>query len=586
MEAAAPRSLRVQRLLLDPKFEGYKLSLEPLACYQAPLESPVAEVRLRDEQYTLEHMRAFGMYNYLQLDSWHQDNVYYVDQLGRVMNLSVTLDTALKKPREVFRLPADLTACDNRLCASMHFASSTWVTLSDGTGRLYLLRTGKRGEGASEKWEILFNEEFGSPFVVVHSVSCVTSDSHSISVLLLRVEKDELDVQGSGFHVSLEWVTISKAAKEGVQEYEVSKRWVLQGKSVPHYAAIEPSGEGLMVVSYKPFAFIKQNCENKHEENGKGKEEEKKEPLYYWQQSEEDLTVTFRLPEEFIKEDVQIRFSPDSISVALKDPLLPLLEGTLYSSIDHESSAWIIKENSSLEISLIKKEEGCMWPELIVGDSRGELIMDPAQSKAIAERLLHLTSEEMNPDPTKENPPCNAQELEECDIFLEDSTSLCRFDGNTLKVTHVVNLGSNQYLFSTVVDPKEMPCFCLRHDVDALLWQPRPDQQDMWEHVSTFNALGYVQASKRDKKFMASAPNHSYSALCECLRRVFIYRQPTPLSTVLYNRKEGRQVGQVAKQLVATLESHDPVLGFQATNERLFVLTTKILFIIKVSTEN
>uniref|UniRef100_A0A452GGG0 Uncharacterized protein n=1 Tax=Gopherus agassizii TaxID=38772 RepID=A0A452GGG0_9SAUR len=51
----------------------------------------VAEVKLRDDQYTLDHMRAFGMYNYLHLDSWYQDNVYYVDQLGRVMNLSVTL---------------------------------------------------------------------------------------------------------------------------------------------------------------------------------------------------------------------------------------------------------------------------------------------------------------------------------------------------------------------------------------------------------------------------------------------------------------------------------------------------------------
>ncbi|XP_060099299.1 nudC domain-containing protein 1 [Heteronotia binoei] len=586
MEAAAAHcSLRVQRSLLDPKFEGYKLSLEPLACYQVPLESPVAEVRLRDEQYTLEHMRAFGMYNYLQLDSWHQDNVYYIDQLGRVMNLSVALDTALKKPREVFRLPADLTACDNRLCASMHFASSAWVTLSDGTGRLYLIRTGKRGEDACEKWEILFNEEFESPFVIVHSVSFVKANSHSVGVLLLRVEKDELDVHGSGFHVSLEWVTIREAVKEGVLEYEVSMRQVLQGKSVPHYAAIEPSGDGLMVISYKPFTFI--SCDNKDEESKKEKEEEKKkDPLYYWQQSGDDLTVTFRLPEEFTKEDIQVRFSSDSISVALKDPLLPVLEGTLYSSIDHESSTWIIKENNSLEISLMKKEEGCMWPELIVGDSQGELIMDPAQSEAIAKRLMHLTSDEMNPDSTRENPPCNAQELEECDMFLEDSTSLCRFDGNTQKVTHVVNLGSNQYLFSAVVDPKEMPCFCLRHDVDALLWQPRPDWQDMWEHVSTFNALGYVQASKQDKKFMACAPNHSYSALCECLRRVFIYRQPTPLSTVLYNRKEGRQVGLVAKQLVATLETHDPVLGFQATNERLFVLTAKILFIIKVSTEN
>ncbi|EMP30682.1 NudC domain-containing protein 1 [Chelonia mydas] len=91
MEAVANCSLRVKRLLLDPKFEGYKLSLEPLACYQLGLDSAVAEVKLRDDQYTLDHMRAFGMYNYLHLDSWYQDNVYYVDQLGRVMNLSVTL---------------------------------------------------------------------------------------------------------------------------------------------------------------------------------------------------------------------------------------------------------------------------------------------------------------------------------------------------------------------------------------------------------------------------------------------------------------------------------------------------------------
>lgn len=44
-----------------------------------------------------------------------------------------------------------------------------------------------------------------------------------------------------------------------------------------------------------------------------------------------------------------------------------------------------------------------------------------------------------NPNPEKENPPCNAQELEECDAFLEDGASLSRFDGDTLKVTHIVS---------------------------------------------------------------------------------------------------------------------------------------------------
>ncbi|XP_055482679.1 nudC domain-containing protein 1 isoform X3 [Psammomys obesus] len=566
---AANCSLRVKRPLLDPRFEGYKLSLEPLPCYQLELDAAVAEVKLRDDQYTLEHMHAFGMYNYLHYDVWYQDSVYYIDNLGRIMNLTVMLDTALGKPREVFRLPTDVTAYDNRLCASIHFTSPTWVTLSDGTGRLYVIGTGDRGN-SPEKWEIIFNEELGNPFIIIHSISLLKAEEHSVAILLLRIEKEGLDLKGSGFYVSLEWVTVSKK-KEDSNKYEITKRHVFHGKSVPHYAAIEPDGNGLMIVSYKSFQGVAVGHDLDDSMDEDRSEKMKVEPLYYWQQTEDDLTVTVRLPENSTKEDIQVQFLPDNINIVLKD--VQVLEGKLHSSIDHESSTWTIKENDSLEISLIKKNEGLTWPELVVGNKQGELIRDPAQCAAIAERLMHLTSDEL--------------ELEECDIFFEESSSLCRFDGNTLKTTHVVNLGSNQYLFSVTVDPKEMPCFCLRHDVDALLWQPHCSQQDdMWEHIATFNALGYVQASKRDKKFFACAPNYSYAALCECLRRVFIYRQPAPMSTVLYNRKEGRHVGQVAKQQVASLETNDPILGFQATNERLFVLTTKNLFLIKVNTEN
>lgn len=30
----------------------------------------------------------------------------------------------------------------------------------------------------------------------------------------------------------------------------------MKGKSVPHYAAVEPPGKGVMVASEKPFTFI------------------------------------------------------------------------------------------------------------------------------------------------------------------------------------------------------------------------------------------------------------------------------------------------------------------------------------------
>ncbi|XP_063780572.1 nudC domain-containing protein 1 isoform X2 [Pseudophryne corroboree] len=491
------------------------------------------------------------------------------------------LDTTLGKPAEVFRFPSDVSACDRRLCASMHFTSPSWVTLSDGTGTLYLIHIVEPAESVSGKWALKFNQELGDPFIVVHSV--LSAEAQVIHVLLLSVEKDELDddKEGSGFHVALEWVSIACDITQG-STCEIVKRRKLHGKSVPHYAAIELDGKGLMIISYKPFSFV--GCELNQPEEEAMDEGEKKGPLYVWQQTAEDVTMTFRLPDGTTKEDVKVQFSPYNLSISLKEQD-SFLKGQLYSLIDPESSIWTVKDERSIEVTMDKRDTGCMWTELIVGDKQGEYIADPVQCAAISQQLMHLTSETLNPDPDCEKPACNAQELEECDISLEDSTTLCRFDSNSLKATHVVNLGSNQYLFSLVATPTMMPCFSLRHDVDALLWQPiAAEGDDLCEHAATFNALGYVQASKQDKKFFTCAPDFSYAALCECVRRIFIYRQPTPISTVLYNRKEGRHVGQVAKQQVASLESSDPILGFQASNERLFVLTTKNLFVIRVNT--
>ncbi|XP_009079998.1 PREDICTED: nudC domain-containing protein 1-like, partial [Acanthisitta chloris] len=241
---------------------------------------------------------------------------------------------------------------------------------------------------------IVFNEELGSPFIIAHSVSFVKSDTHSVAVLLLRVEKDELDTKGSGFHITLEWVTIAEISKEGNQRYEIIKRRVLQGKSVPHYAAIEPSGDGLMIVSHKPFKFMQNEGEKLEENDDAEVSNEKKDPLYYWQQTEDDVTITVHLPQDITKDDIKVHFSPDNIRVTLKDQP-PLMEGKLYSSVDHESCTWIIRENKSLEVTLIKKNEGPQWPELIVGDTRGEFIMDSSRCSEIAESLMHLTSEVM-----------------------------------------------------------------------------------------------------------------------------------------------------------------------------------------------
>ncbi|KAI3358133.1 hypothetical protein L3Q82_003132 [Scortum barcoo] len=117
-------------------------------------------------------------------------------------------------------------------------------------------------------------------------------------------------------------------------------------------------------------------------------------PIYFWQQTSEDITVCVRMPEGVTKDEVQFRLTADNISIGVQG-FPPLLEGQLYAPVDPEASAWIIKNDKSLEVSLQKRSEGPMWPELVMGDRRGECVMSDEQAALIHERLTYLTSEDL-----------------------------------------------------------------------------------------------------------------------------------------------------------------------------------------------
>lgn len=60
----------------------------------------------------------------------------------------------------------------------------------------------------------------------------------------------------------------------------------------------------------------------------------------------------------------------------------------------------------------------------------------------------------------------------------------------------------------------DSPAFCLRNDVDALLWQPRgcensereeEGEEVNYTHTATYDAFGYVRASKTSAKFTCAS---------------------------------------------------------------------------------
>uniref|UniRef100_A0A8C4PZ05 NudC domain-containing protein 1 n=1 Tax=Eptatretus burgeri TaxID=7764 RepID=A0A8C4PZ05_EPTBU len=578
-------SLNADRFLLDPGFEGYKLSLDPFPTYSVSVEPEVDDVELGEEQFTLDHMRMYGMYNHLHMDPWHHDSLYFVDRAGRLVNVRVVLDTHVDKGKPVWQLPWEGACTQGRVCSSLSFPSEELAAVADGIGSLHLLRTGCRGEEGTTKWKLLLSVEVPLASLLVHAMTL----EGRTDCLLLRVEPDEAVESKSGFRTALEWLTLSAAS--GSTCLELTRRRLLHGLCAPHYAALEPSGMALTILADRPFHFFSDSANpiepelpcSEAEMPDEDENERQKVVLYRWQQSADDITVTFSLVECTVKADVEVEVKSHYLKVGLKGQE-PLLEGELAGPADAEGTTWLLSDGR-LEITIQKvSAEGSQnWTEVVKGDQRGEL--DPEYVATAQEAVSQLTADHMMAEPDG-GESFNVQELEECDEYNELMASLSRIDGETHSVTHTANIAGHQFLFSAVMAPGSMPAFCLRHDVDGLLWQPRPNSDGVsdapWQHVATFNALGYVQASKSDRKFITCSPSASFVVLCECSRRLFLYRSPMLLTSPLYNRHDGRVVSHVARQQLATLDSSESILGLQASEQRLFALTTSSLFVLRV----
>ncbi|XP_033096259.1 nudC domain-containing protein 1-like [Anneissia japonica] len=593
--AGLTESLNVDRTLLDPNFDGYKLSLDPLPSYSVKTDSGIDSVRLRDDQYSYQHVKAFGLHNHLFLDVWHMNSVYYVDEKWHVRRLRVILESQLDQPSIVFTIPDfDQKRHVPRHNVSITFPSETMCVLADGTGTLFVLDTGQRDTPELSKWKVLYSDsvcEDDQAFLLLDSVLHFEENSEPVyECLLLYIREKETfgASKNDGFEVILEWVTLFETAEDA--SIKVQGRRKFSGASAPWMAAIDRTGTALLWACETDFTVVQNTfkplASNGHTEE---KEEEEEVPLYTWTQTQEDTIVTFTIPQDSTKEELNIRLTHDHIEISIKGDIV-LLKGELPRFIDVETSSWTV-ENKKLELMLAKQDVGTMWSEVVIGDSRGRYIVDPDQARIIHEKLAHLTSEELDasPHPGGFKPGVTPQELEDCDICPEGDASMARFDGNKNEVTNKVSLGSHQWLFNATLDPKQMPCICLRHDVDGIVWQPTtPDEQQLnaWKHHATFNALGYVQAAKTSKKFASCSQDTSYAVLCDCIRHLYIYRQPSPTLSPLRNRKSGRVIGELAKQQVISLDTTDDILGMQATNERLFVLTSKKLYVVKVRLEN
>ncbi|KAJ0180851.1 hypothetical protein K1T71_002936 [Dendrolimus kikuchii] len=565
--------LRPDRRLLDHDFEGYKLNLQALPHYTHKLTAPVDRVYPDEIQYSFVHAKLFALHNHLVLDYWdYSFSYYYIDSKQQVRHVSFESTNHTFQNTIVYDVPAHVERKSGHFNLCLSFPSANLAVVSDGTGYLHIVDTGSRNR-SDQNWQtvqsslVLGEEKY---FIIVDAKIQEKDDNEMLHCLLQSVEQND-----KHFNSVLTWVTFDY---DGTSWKQMSLRQI-QGKGIVHYAAIEPSYSAVYIASDNAFKFTMDS----ESEIVAPRKEEPKQIIYTWLQTTEDVTITLKLQTNFDKKLLHIAITPFTIKVSYAGKIF--VDGRLCHKVDSELATWNVQEDGQIDI-LLTKSESMIWDELLEGgDRKGEQIMDASLVEEAHRRLAHLCSEtEVNVEQSA--PGLSTQELEECDAASEEDTILSRLDANTHEVTHRIPLSVHQYLFNIQMEMHEVPAIALRHDVDACIWQPYAQlvNSDTWpvKHQGTLMAFGYVQSSKQNRKFITCPPNFSYSVVCEATKHVFVY-QSSSEGNHLRKRTGGvvKNV-KVGQQHVFNIDKYGEVLGINATNEYLFILTETTLLALEI----
>ncbi|XP_053601978.1 nudC domain-containing protein 1 [Plodia interpunctella] len=567
--------LRPNRRLLDHEFEGYKLNLQALPHYAFELESPVDRVFPDEVQYSFIHAKLFALHNHLVLDYWdYSFNYYYIDIKQQVRYVTFENTNHKFQNSVVYDIPAHVERKSGHFNLCLTFSSSNLAVVSDGTGYLHIIDTGPRNRSCCRMWQTLHSSLVlgeGKYFVVLDSRLQEMNEREVLHCLIQSVEQND-----KHFNTVLTWVTFETHN----QTWKQTSLKQLQGKGIVHYAAIETNCSALYVASDNIFKFTSDS----EKEIAEPPKEEPRKIIYTWLQTTEDITITLRLQENFDKKLFHVTVTPLNIKVCYAGNTF--VDGKLRHKVDSEFTTWNVQESGQVDI-LITKTESMLWNELLEGgDGNGEQILDASLVEEAHQRLAHLCSETVVTT-DEAMPSVSTQELEECDAVSEEDTVLVRLDTSNHQITHRIPLSIHQFLFSIKIETQEASALALRHDVDACIWQPYAQlvNTDTWpmKHQGTLLAFGYVQSSKQNRKFVTCPPNFSYSVVCEASRHIFIYQNASNENCQLRKRSGSMMKNvKVGQQHLFNIDKYGEVIGINATNEFLFILTEKTLIAIEI----
>nr|SVE74275.1 EOG090X08S2 [Daphnia barbata] len=338
--------LRPKKDLLDPTFEGYKLSLDSLPVYKHEVPVAVEHLKPNEEQFSFQHVKIFGLHNHLIDDPWSAEVAFFISNNLQVFKINLhSLVSQNPEFQPVWQIPQQGETRDGWFNASLSFPSPELAVVTDGRDQV----------DSQIALSVFGCSERETPFI-----NC------------------------------LEWVEYEHA--DGHWSLKQLKRL-----AVPHgldYASVLSPGKSLCLIAREPLGMIFDSTRDiavPVSNSATMQDEGESKVVYTWAESPEEVTVWMVFDNRTSKHDLIVKIESQTLKVVYKNETY--LDGELAHPISVSSSTWTLSDGK-LEIILSKTDKSLNWNNLIRSDVRGRKVLD-AETAADYESIINMTMKEM-----------------------------------------------------------------------------------------------------------------------------------------------------------------------------------------------
>ncbi|CAG8679846.1 5409_t:CDS:2 [Funneliformis mosseae] len=511
--------------------------------------------------------------------------------------------------------------------SSLRALSSNLILVTNGSGEFVLVQITKNDDTSLYSSEILYQAGFQGHSPKLHSnyIPCVLLDGRIVGDDILFIVYNRAlnpmssdptkEVQNVLFDISLLQIPLTPP-------FGMKIIHVLRGPDIPLYCSIEFDGTGYVIGSNSEYEVVYklstqedtmepmdiENDQKSAEQNEKSTtvQEVKNTSPYIWTQTPTDITIYFQLPRGTPKTAIHCNFSQTHLSLTVnlgdtppyttEHPPIPCYAFTrLFDLIDPSVSLWTIEPTIGLlTLHLEKQDHNTRWSHVFQHDDGVFETLDPNEFAEFRERLEKFTAdanEQLNQSEFKRLQHPIGHEMEESIDYEGQSSIFMWFDRDGSLSAKAS--GDNEFLckqfenlentgFSDNIS--SLPSVCLKSDVDGIVYSIRHSTDSsisvvsplIMTHVATFNAFAFVQASKREKRFMYHDPENRFAIILEGDHRAFVYRRHESCE----NHDE-----QFVIELAVNSNDDSEIIGVQMVsieNAHIMILKSNSIMLIKL----